>query len=74
VGGLLILESLFGPGASILISKLTLHGVDTVGGTLTVNWFRDFAQGGFVSGWIVLILSEVFRQGAEMKQDQSLTI
>jgi hypothetical protein len=46
VGGLLILESLFGPGAATLISKLTLHGVDTIGGTLSVNWFRDFAQGG----------------------------
>ena len=48
--------------------------MEIAGAALTVNWFREFGQGGFISGWIVLILSEVFRQGAEMKQDQSLTI
>lgn len=74
VGGLLILEALFGPGASTLVSQMALRGIEAGGATLTVNWFREFGQGEFVSGWIVLILSEVFRQGTEMKQDQSLTI
>jgi|GEM_PF-2662079 len=74
VGGLIILEALFGPGASTLISWLAIKGLQTAGGELTVNWFRDFSQAGFVAGWIILILSEVFRQGAEMKRDQSLTI
>lgn len=74
VGGLLILEALFAPGASTLVSGMAIKGVETAGGELTVNWFRDFGQGGFFTGWIILILSEVFRQGAEMKQDQSLTI
>jgi hypothetical protein len=74
VGGLLILEAIFGPGAAVIVSKVALHGLDFTGGELTVNWFRDFGEGGFVSGWIILVLSEVFRQGAEMKREQSLTI
>lgn len=74
VGGLMILEALFGPGASAMISGLAIKSLQTAGGEMTVNWFRDFAQGGFFTGWVVIILSEVFRQGAEMKQDHSLTI
>lgn len=74
VGGLLILEAIFGLGAAIIVSKVALHGVDFTGGELTVSWFRDFSEGGFFSGWIILILSEVFRQAAEMKREQSLTI
>jgi hypothetical protein len=74
VGVLMIIEAIFGPGASAMISGLVIKNLQTVGGEVTVNWFRDFAQGGFFTGWIILILSEVFRQGAEMKQDQSLTI
>ena len=70
----LIIEAIFGPGASTLIAKVALHGFDFTGGELTVNWFRDFASGGFFTGWIILILSEVFRQGADMKREQSLTI
>ena len=74
VGGLLILAALFGPGASTLVSQMALRGMEIGGASLTVNWFREFGQGEFISGWIVLILSEVFRQGAEMQKDQSLTI
>jgi len=74
VGGLLILEAIFGPGAAVIVSKVALQSLDFIGGELTINWFRDFSEGGFFSGWIILILSEVFRQGAEMKREQSLTI
>jgi len=68
------LAKLIGLGQIVIVSKFVLHSLDFTGGELTVNWFREFNEGGFFSGWIILILSEVFRQGAEMKRDQSLTI
>lgn len=74
VGSLLIIESLFYGGASALITGMNIHDLNVTGSELTVHWFLEISHGGFISGWILLILSEVFRQGAEMKQDQSLTI
>jgi hypothetical protein len=74
VGGLMILERLAAPGYSAIVSKIAMSGLDVPGATLRVSWFEDFGHGGIIAGWIVLILSEVFRQGAEMKREQSLTI
>jgi hypothetical protein len=74
VGMLFIIEAIFGPGASALIAKVALHGIEFTGGELSVDWFMDFASGGFFTGGVILILSEVFRQGADMKREQSLTI
>ena len=74
VGALLILEALFGPGASTLIAGAALHGVESTGGSVDVNFFQEFGTGGLFTGWIVLVLSEVFRQGADMKREQQLTI
>ena len=74
VGGLMILESRFGPGASTLIAGAALRGVEFAGGTLSVDFFKEFGAGGLFTGWIVIVLSEVFRQGAAMKREQQLTI
>ena len=74
VGALLIIEALFGPGASTLIAGAALRGVEFAGGTLSVDFFKEFGAGGLFTGWIVIVLSEVFRQGAAMKREQQLTI
>lgn len=74
IGFLMIIERAFAPGASVLVSKAALQGLDFTGGNLSVMWFRDFGWGGFMAAWVVVVLSEVFRQGAELKREQSLTI
>jgi hypothetical protein len=34
----------------------------------------EFGQNSFISGWVVLMLSEGVRQGAELRADQTFTV
>lgn len=55
------------------IRSLSSH-ISIVGGSVGLDWAGELARGDFVTGWVMLILSEVFRRGAAMEEEQSLTV
>lgn len=73
-GGLMILEAIIAPGIAAIVSTLVVNQLSVAKGTLTMDWMSEFGQSSFISGWVVLILSEAVRQGAELLDDQSLTV
>lgn len=74
LGLLLIAEAVIYPLWSIWTSQQILAGLTVGGMPLGVDWASEIDPTSFVSGWIVLILSEAFKQGARLRDDQSLTI
>jgi hypothetical protein len=75
VGALLLLESVTTSGAERLFNEVILNGIFIDGGRVLVEWGGAgwFSQS-IYAAWIVLILSEVFRQGAALRDEQSLTV
>lgn len=74
LGLLFITESVYGTGVSALLTSRVIKGMELNGGQLHVDWTSEVGQASFITGWIILVLSEVFRQGAELQTDQSLTV
>jgi hypothetical protein len=74
VGLLFLLEAVYAPGVSSLLTGRLLDDVAVPDAKLLVDWGSDLGSHNFVTGWIVLVLSEVFRQGAELRDDQAYTV
>jgi hypothetical protein len=74
VGLLFLLEAVYAPGISSLLTGRLLDAVVVPGAKLLVDWGTDLGGHNFVTGWIVLVLSEVFRRGAELREDQAFTV
>ena len=70
----MILEAIVAPGTAMLASALVIHQLEITEGSLMVDWLSDFGRNGFIGGWVVLILSEAVRQGADLRDDQALTV
>lgn len=73
-GILMILGSLYAPGASALLSHWVLPGVEAEGARLHVGWPGPGTGGDITTGWLMLIISEALRRGAELEEDQALTV
>lgn len=74
LGLALVVEAVASPVAVYAMSRLAIGGVTVAGAPFAVDWKSEFDWTSFVGAWIVLILSEVFRQGADLRDDQSLTV
>jgi hypothetical protein len=73
-GGLMVLESIVSPAIGATVSWLALQYTSASGVPLGVDWSSEFSQHGFLAGWVLVILSEALRQGAELRDEQSLTV
>lgn len=73
-GALMIVEAIIAPGIAMSVSALVVNQLGVTGSSLMVDWLSEFGQHGLIGGWVILILSEAVRQGAELRDDQSLTI
>lgn len=74
LGLAMMVTLLLGPIYHIAFITFTLRGISVGGAPIAVAWGELIDLESFVSAWIVLILSEVFRQGAKLYEDQSLTV
>ncbi len=73
-GLLMILLSVYFPALSIFTSFWLLEGLIESGNQLSVDWISEIEQGSFISGWILLTVSEAVRQGSELQDEQVFTI
>jgi hypothetical protein len=73
-GGLMVLESVLTPAISALVSSLVLGHIASGEVPLGVDWSSGFSQHGFLAGWVLVILSAALQQGAELRDEQSLTV
>lgn len=73
-GGLMVLESVVTPAISALVSSLMLSHVVSGEVRLAVDWSSGFSQHGFLAGWLLVILSAALQRGAELRDEQSLTV
>jgi len=74
LGALLLVESFYTPLFAILLSRWIVAGRTAGGAPLGVDWGLEIDGASFATAWVVLILSEVFRQGADLRDDQTLTV
>lgn len=74
MGALTIFQAVYGPCVSLAFSHWALNKLTAHGGTLMMDWAGGLSIEAFITGWILIILSEVFRQGTAMHEEQSLTI
>jgi len=74
LGALMLAESLATPLFAILLSRWIVAGLTAGGAPLGVDWGPEIDGASFATAWVVLILSEVFRQGADLRDDQTLTV
>ena len=74
LGLVLLVEAIYAPGISSALSRWLTGGLTFGGEPLLVDWRQATGGTGLAAAWIVLVLSEAFRQGAELREEQSLTV
>lgn len=74
IGLLMLVEALALPGFFAFLSSTVVSHVSIAGGKVALDLARQYVGGDFITGWVMLILSEVFRRGAAMEEEQSLTV
>ena len=74
MGILTIGLAIYSPAINTAYSYWILDKLNVDGGTLMMNWTNELSLSSIITGWVLIILSEVFRQGATMREEQTLTI
>ena len=74
LGLVLLVEAIYAPGISSALSQWLTGGLTFAGEPLRIDWRQSLGGAGLASAWIVLVLSEAFRQGADLREEQSLTV
>lgn len=74
LGLVLLVEAMYAPGISSALSGWLLDDVTMGGAPLRVDWSSNLGTASLVGAWIVFILSEAFRQGAVLRDEQNLTV
>ena len=69
-----MLESIVAPAIAAFVSTTMLAHIASGDVPLAVDWSSGFSQHGFLSGWILVILSAALQRGADLREEQSLTI
>ncbi len=73
-GILVIVASIYAPGAASLLSHWVITGVEAEGARLLVDWSGELRSGDLTTGWLILIIAEALRRGAVLEEEQSLTV
>lgn len=74
LGLVLLVEAIYAPGISSALSSWLTGDVTFGGEPLRIDWRQTFSSAGLGGAWIVLVISEAFRQGADLREEQSLTV
>ncbi len=73
IGLMTVIESLITPLGSYLASLWAVNRVVLAAGELRPTW-EEGSMAAFLTGWLLILLGEVFRRGAAMREEQELTV